>query len=100
MKELLGNAISSELIFVYGLIALVILLIVVIVIIDRRERKKEPKSLFDTLNILCCTGFRISQSINKTLLYFAIDTIAKLLATLLFPSAGLELVTFITCISL
>ena len=51
MKELLGNAISSELIFVYGLIALVILLIVVIVIIDRRERKKKPKSLFDTLNM-------------------------------------------------
>lgn len=51
MKEMLENAISNELIFVYGLIALVIILIIVIVIIDRKESKQKPKSLFDTLNM-------------------------------------------------
>lgn len=51
MKEMLGNAISNELIFVYGLIALVIILILVIIIIDRKERKQKPKNLFDTLNM-------------------------------------------------
>lgn len=51
MKEILGNAISNELIFVYGLIALVIILIFVIIIIDRKESKQKPKNLFDTLNM-------------------------------------------------
>lgn len=51
MKEMLGNAISNELIFVYGLIALVIILILVIIIIDRKESKQKPKNLFDTLNM-------------------------------------------------
>ena len=51
MEKLLGSAISSELIFVYGLIALVIILIVVIIVIDRKESKKKPQSLFDTLNM-------------------------------------------------
>ena len=50
MKEMLGNAISNELIFVYGLIALVIILILVIIIIDRKESKQKPKNLFDTLS--------------------------------------------------
>ncbi len=51
MGNLLGNRVESELIFVYGLIALVIILIITIVIIDRVEAKKKQKSLFDTLNM-------------------------------------------------
>lgn len=51
MKNIFDNAISSELFFVYALIALVIILIIVIVILDKRESKKKPKSLFDTLNM-------------------------------------------------
>lgn len=51
MKDIFNNAISSELFFVYALIALVIILIIVIIILDKRESKKEPKSLFDTLNM-------------------------------------------------
>ena len=51
MKNFFANAISNELIFVYGLIALVIILIIVIVIIDKRESRKKPKNLFDTLNM-------------------------------------------------
>lgn len=59
MKNLFANAISNELIFVYGLIALVIILIIVIVIIDKRESKKKPKNLFDTLNM------KIISDVNK-----------------------------------
>lgn len=51
MKDIFNNAISSELFFVYALIALVIILIIVIIILDKKESKKEPKSLFDTLNM-------------------------------------------------
>lgn len=51
MKDIFNNAISSELFFVYALIALVIILIIVIIVLDKRESKKEPKSLFDTLNM-------------------------------------------------
>lgn len=51
MKNFFANAISNELIFVYGLIALVIILIIVIVIIDKKESRKKPKNLFDTLNM-------------------------------------------------
>ena len=51
MDNLLGSTISGELIFVYGLIALVIVLIVVIIAIDKRESKKKPQNLFDTLNM-------------------------------------------------
>ena len=42
MKNFFANAISNELIFVYGLIALVIILIIVIVIIDKKESRKKP----------------------------------------------------------
>lgn len=55
MKDIFNNAISSELFFVYALIALVIILIIVIIILDKRESKKEPKSLFDTLNMKIIT---------------------------------------------
>lgn len=51
MKNLFDNAISSELFFVYALIALVIILIIVIVVLDKKESKKKPKNLFDTLNM-------------------------------------------------
>ena len=51
MKNFFANAISNELIFVYGLIALVIILIIAIVIIDKKESRKKPKNLFDTLNM-------------------------------------------------
>lgn len=51
MKDIFNNAISSELFFVYALIALVIILIAVIIIIDKKESKKKPKNLFDTLNM-------------------------------------------------
>lgn len=51
MKNIFDNAISSELFFVYALIALVIILIIVIVVLDKKESKKKPKSLFDTLNM-------------------------------------------------
>lgn len=51
MKNIFDNAISSELFFVYALIALVIILIIVIVVLDKKESKKKPKNLFDTLNM-------------------------------------------------
>lgn len=51
MDILLGSIAGSELLFVYGLIALVVILIIVIIVIDRRESKKKPKNLFDTLNM-------------------------------------------------
>lgn len=51
MKNIFDNAISSELFFVYALIALVIILIIVIVVLDKKESKKRPKNLFDTLNM-------------------------------------------------
>lgn len=51
MKNIFNNAISSELFFVYALIALVIILIIVIVVLDKKESKKKPKNLFDTLNM-------------------------------------------------
>ena len=40
MKNIFDNAISSELFFVYALIALVIILIIVIVVLDKKESKK------------------------------------------------------------
>lgn len=51
MKNLLNNAISNELFFVYGLIALVVILIIVIVLLDKKESKKRNQNLFDTLNM-------------------------------------------------
>ena len=51
MKNIFDNAISSELFFVYALIALVIILIIVIVVLDKKESNKKPKNLFDTLNM-------------------------------------------------
>lgn len=51
MKNIFNNTISSELFFVYALIALVIILIIVIIILDKKESKKKPKNLFDTLNM-------------------------------------------------
>lgn len=53
--KILGNAIDSQLILVYGLIALVIVLIIVIIWIDRKESKQKPKNLFNTLNMKIIT---------------------------------------------
>lgn len=64
MKEILGNAISDELIFVYGLIALVIILIFVILIIDRKENKQKTKNLFDTLNMKIISNTEIGNENN------------------------------------
>ena len=65
MKEMLGNAISNELIFVYGLIAIVIILILVIIMIDRKERKQKPKNLFDTLNMKIISNLEESNHDEK-----------------------------------
>lgn len=51
MKNFFNGALNNELIFVYGLIALVVVLIIVIIIIDKRESKKRNQNLFDTLNM-------------------------------------------------
>lgn len=51
MGNLLNNAISIDLLFVYGLIAIVVILIIAIIIIDKKESKKKPQNLFDTLNM-------------------------------------------------
>ena len=53
----------------------------------------------DFLKILCCTGFRKSQSINRTFEYLAIETIARLLVTELFLQQ-IELVILATLTSL
>lgn len=62
---MLGNAISNELIFVYGLIAIVIILILVIIMIDRKERKQKPKNLFDTLNMKIISNLEESNHDEK-----------------------------------
>lgn len=51
MNNIFSGTISGELFFVYALIFLVIMLIIVIIILDKKESKKEPKNLFDTLNM-------------------------------------------------
>jgi len=42
---------NNELIFVYGLIAIVIALIIFIIVMDKKESKKRNQNLFDTLNM-------------------------------------------------
>lgn len=43
--------IDNEIIFIYGLIALVVILIIIIVIVDKLDSKKKRKSLSDTLSL-------------------------------------------------
>ena len=47
------NNVSSELYFIYGLIALVVILIAIVIIIDRKEQRKSRRrvKLSDTLNM-------------------------------------------------
>lgn len=48
-----NGSINTELLFIYGLVALVVVLIIILIIIDRIENKKDKKrrSLSDTLNM-------------------------------------------------
>lgn len=56
---------NHELVFVYGLIALVVILIGIIVLIDRKESKKKPKNLFDTLNMKIINDATLSEVNDK-----------------------------------
>lgn len=47
MGSILGNSVSNEIYFVYGLIAVVLVLIVIILMMDHKEKKRLHKNLFN-----------------------------------------------------
>ena len=47
MGSILGNNISNEIYFVYGLIAVVLILIVVILVMDHQAKRRLHKNLFN-----------------------------------------------------
>ena len=71
MGSILGNNISNEIYFVYGLIAVVLILIVVILVMDHQAKRRLHKNLFN--NTLgrnrrtsgCCTEKERRETIHS-----------------------------------